>query len=362
MIKSPLYHYHTKLGAKMVDFGGYEMPLYYSGIAEEHQKVRSHVGIFDVSHMGQIIISGLKANQFLQRILVSNIHSLQAGQSQYSLICNENGGIIDDLLVYRFPEIYMLVVNASNLEKNLNWLQKQNKENICIKNKSNEISLIALQGPSSRLLISDLFGSCVESLSFCHFVQTTKYGSSLTISRTGYTGELGYELYCTLENVEACWEELAEKGVKYGLVYAGLGARDLLRMEMKYCLYGNDIDENTTPFEAGLRWVVDLDKEDFIGKSVLSKFLKNGTKQLVCFQLEEKAIPRKGYPICVEGHPIGMVTSGGFSSVLNRGIGMGFVKREYKKSGHKIEIDIRGKLKSAVVKKPPLYTKGTLYS
>ena len=362
MNKTPLHNHHVSLGAKMVNFGGFAMPVYYTGIAEEHQAVRTHAGLFDVSHMGQVIIKGENAQQYLQKIVVSDITSLSPGNAQYTVMCNENGGIIDDLLVYCYSDYYMLVVNAGNLEKILEWLIKNNGVKAHIEDKSNQMSLLAVQGPNSRKIVSDFTRISLEDLKYYQFIQSNQINSPITISRTGYTGELGYEIYCSDKNAGYLWDGLLKKGKKYRLVPTGLGARDILRMEMKYCLYGNDIDETTHPFEAGLGWVVSLDKDDFIGQEALIPMKRDFPKRLICFQMEERAIPRKGYPIWINDEERGVVTSGGFSSVLNIGVGMGYVHRKFSKAGNQIGIDVRGKVKNALIKKPPLYTHGTLYS
>ena len=362
MNKTPLHDHHTAMGAKMVNFGGYDMPVYYTGIAEEHQAVRTHAGLFDVSHMGQLLIFGENAQEFLQNILVSDISNLSPGCAMYTVMCNENGGIIDDLLVYCYSDHYMLVVNAGNLEKNLEWLKRNNDEVVQIEDKSNRFSLLAVQGPNSRKIVSDFTRDSLEEVKFYQFIQSNQFNSPVTISRTGYTGELGYEIYCGNEDANFLWEDILKKGKGYGLVPAGLGARDLLRMEMKYCLYGNDIDESTNPLEAGLGWVVGMEKDFFIGQEALKAMKNDISRKLICFCMEERAIPRNGYSILVNDEEIGKVTSGGFSTVLNRGIGMGFVQRKYSKGGNQVGIDVRGKMKTALIKNPPLYTNGTLYS
>ena len=362
MNKTPLHDHHVALGAKMVNFGGFEMPVYYSGISEEHQAVRNHAGLFDVSHMGQVIIKGKNSQKYLQKMVTSDLTSLTPGNAQYTVMCNENGGIIDDLLVYCFPDYYMLVVNAGNLEKNLEWLNRNNNVKAHIEDKSKQMSLLAIQGPNSREIVSDFTQISLENLKFYQFIQSNKFNSPITISRTGYTGELGYEMYCSNQDAGSLWDDLLKKGKKHRLVPTGLGARDLLRMEMKYCLYGNDIDETTHPFEAGLGWVVALDKDEFIGKEALIPMKKDISKRLICFQMKDRAIPRKGYTIWINDKEIGVVTSGGFSSVLDMGVGMGYVNKEFCKAGNKIGIDIRGNVKNAIIKKPPLYTHGTLYS
>jgi len=359
MKKTLLHNQHIKLNAKMVEFSGFEMPVYYTGITEEHQTVRTNAGLFDVSHMGQIIVSGKGSEDFLQNILVSDISTLSVGCAQYTVMCNEEGGIIDDLLVYRYIDRYMLVVNAGNLEKDLNWMEVNNNKNISLEDKTSEIILLAVQGPDSGKIVSEIFGNEVETLPFYQFFISDNNKFLFTVSRTGYTGELGYEIYCQAENGIFLWNEILNKGNKYGIVPAGLGARNLLRMEMKYCLYGNDIGESTNPYEAGIGWVVSIEKKYFIGMDALKKAKNTHSRKLICFQMNDKAIPRKGYKITKNGNEIGVVTSGGFSSIIKAGIGLGYVEKKIKYS--EIEINIRGRLKTALIKSPPLYTHGTLH-
>jgi len=311
--------------------------------------------------MGQIIVSGKRVKDFLQNILVSDISSLSAKCARYTVMCNEEGGIIDDLLVYRYIDKYMLVVNAGNLVKDLNWMKLNNDENILIEDKSNDIILFAVQGPTSGKIVSEVFGNRVDTLPFYQFFISDNFEFPLTVSRTGYTGELGYEIYCHTKNGKFLWNEILKKGKKYGIVPAGLGARNLLRMEMKYCLYGNDIDESTNPYEADLGWVVSLEKRYFIGMDALRKAKEDHSRKLICFQMNDKAIPRKGYQITKNGVEVGVVTSGGFSSVLKAGIGIGYIEKLLKKSDSEIGINIRGRSKPALIKSPPLYTHGTLY-
>ncbi len=366
MNKTPLHAKHSALGAKLVSFSGYEMPIFYSGISEEHRAVRNSAGLFDVSHMGQIFIKGNNRMQFLDKILTSDISTLSPGCAQYSVMCNSNGGIIDDLLVYCYKNYFMLVVNAGNKRKILKWLESNNNNNnnnnIDIEDKSSKISIIAIKGPKSRKILSKIFEEDLKALSFYNFFDTKFQNKGLTISRTGYTGELGYEIYCSNDIVVPIWDSLLDFGKTKGLVPAGLGARDLLRIEMKYCLYGNDINDTVNPFEAGLGWVVSLDKKYFIGKEKLENLKSKILKKLICFKMEEKAIPRNGYSIIKSNKILGKVTSGGFSSVLNQGIGMGFVSKEFSGAGNQVEIDVRGKLKKAKIQKSPLYQNGTLYA
>jgi len=342
----------------MVDFAGYEMPLQYAGILKEHRAVRSAAGLFDVSHMGEFIISGPGAELFLDRMTINNVSEMKPGQAQYSAMCLPHGGIIDDLLVYRLKDNFMLVVNAANLEKDLRWLKSHCPEDVQIEDQSQKIALLALQGPSSREILS-LVSENISELSFYNFIEGEIGTYSALIARTGYTGELGYEIYAPAPEIKAIWEILFSAGKEKGLLAVGLGCRDTLRMEMKYCLYGNDIDETTNPIEAGLGWITKLAKPEFIGKSAIIEAKKNINRRLVCFEMQEKAIPRQGYKIFYEGYEIGKVTSGSQSPSLNKGIGLGYVNLEYSKSGTEVMIEIRGKMKTAQVQVQPLYKDGS---
>lgn len=353
--KTPLYDKHVQLGAKIVPFAGYLMPVQYRGIVEEHLNVRNKAGIFDVSHMGEFIISGRNAGDFVNYVTTNDVRKLVDGQAQYSVMCYPDGGIVDDLLVYRFPDYFMMVVNASNIQKDFEWLKGHLSEGVELKNVSEEIALIAVQGPYSRDILQNLTDFNLREIAFYHFAEVLFAGRKVVISRTGYTGELGFEIYHSPEYSEYLWDEIMNAGEKYDLMPAGLGARDTLRLEMKYALYGNDIDQTTNPIEAGLGWVVKLDKGDFIGRESLERAKREGVKRkLVAFVLEDKGIPRHGYGILSEeGDKIGHVTSGSISPVLNKPIGLGYVLKEYSGIGTEIYIDYRGKKLKAKVVKPP---------
>ncbi len=351
MKKTALYDQHVQLGAKMVPFAGFRMPVTYpGGMQKEYDAVRNQVGIFDVSHMGQFYITGEKAGEFLQYVTVNNVEKLKTGHAQYSAMCNETGGIIDDLIVYKLHHGYMMVVNAANIPKDLEWLRSHSYDGVKIADKSGEISLIAVQGPLSRKVLSRIVTGH-ESLSFYTFTHIDFHGKEILLSRTGYTGELGYEIYTDHETAREIWDLLlAEPEVSP----AGLAVRDILRMEMKYCLYGNDIDETTNPIEAGLGWITDLNKGEFTGSEALKAVKENKpARRLVTFIMEERGIPRKDYEIIAAGEPVGTVTSGTQSLGLKQGIGIGYIRRDQAKAGTPIQINIRNKFVQARTVKPP---------
>lgn len=341
-----MYGIHRQLGAKIVPFGGYEMPVQYAGIIEEHKAVREAVGVFDVSHMGEFIVQGKNALEFLQRVTVNDVAKLHAGDVQYSAMCYDNGGIVDDLLVYMMDEgHYMLVVNASNIAKDLDWLTGHLAGDVSLRDESDAIALLAVQGPKSLSTLQKMTPVDLSSIAYYHYVRSTVAGTEATISRTGYTGELGFEIYFPAEHAERVWRQIFEAGKEFGIAPIGLGARDTLRLEMGYCLYGNDIDQTTNTLEAGLGWITKLGKGDFVGKPVLEKVKSEGLKRkLVGIQVKEKAVPRHGYPICANGASVGSVTSGTFSPSLERGIAMGYVTIGNASVGTSLSVDVRGKL------------------
>ncbi len=346
MKKTRFYNIHDKLGAKIVDFAGYKMPIQYSSIIEEHKAVRSSVGVFDVSHMGQIRIKGPKAMDFIQYITVNNAGKLTPGRVQYSAMCYEDAGIVDDLLVYKISDVeVLLVVNASNIEKDFEWMKSNNKFDVEIINESDEYSLLAVQGPRSIDVVEKL---CSEpmNLEYYHF-QTVHYsGIELLISRTGYTGELGYEIYFKGNEADAelIWNKVFEFGAEFNIKPVGLAARDSLRLEMGYCLYGNDIDKSTNTLEAGLGWITKLGKDEFIGRDVLLQVKENvPDRKLVPMISDVKCFPRKGYDIAINGEVVGTITSGTVSPTLEKPIALGFVKREFAEKGNEVNFLIRGK-------------------
>jgi aminomethyltransferase len=356
--KTGFYDIHRELGAKIVEFAGYEMPIQYAGIMQEHKRVRNSVGLFDVSHMGEFFISGDNALAFLQKITINDVSSLEINQVQYSAMCYENGGIVDDLLVYRLQEQYMVVVNAANLEKDWNWMQDNMLSGVQMVNRSDDLSLLALQGPKAEATLSKLTDVQLADIPFYWLREGKVDGVDIMISRTGYTGEPGFELCFDKEYSEQVWNAIMQAGAEFDIEPIGLASRDTLRLEMKYCLYGNDIDKTTNPIEAGLAWITKIDKGDFIGKAVIRKAKEEGVaRKLIAFQLEGKGFPRHDYKIFKDGDEIGYVTSGTFSPMLEKGIGMGYVAAGASKIGTSIEIDIRGKSVPAILIKPPFYKK-----
>lgn len=352
--KTPFYGKHVALGAKIVPFAGYLMPIQYSGIMDEHRAVRNAVGVFDVTHMGEFIVKGPDAGAFLNRLTVNDVAALEIGQVQYSAMCYPDGGIVDDLLVYRFADHYMMVVNASNIDKDFAWAKENLPEGVELSNVSEETALLAIQGPDSFAVLQKLTDVALHNIPFYHFTEGKLAGIEMIISRTGYTGERGFELYHDPAYSAQLWDAIFESGQEYNIQPVGLGARDTLRLEMKYCLYGNDIDQTTNPLEAGLGWITKLKKGDFIGREVLLKVKEAGPeRRLVAFEMSDKGIPRHGYPIFVEDNEVGLVTSGTQSPSLNIGIGLGYVKKEFSRVGSGLLIDVRGRKLKAVIVKPP---------
>ena len=352
---------HKKLGAKLVDFAGYQMPVQYSSIIDEHKTVRSTVGVFDVSHMGEVIVKGEKALDFVQYITTNDASKLTPGRVQYSAMCYENGGIVDDLLVYKInEEEFMLVVNASNKDKDFEWMKKNNKFNVELKDESDEYSLLAVQGPESMKVMQKITDTKIDNLEYYHFLKAKVAGVEMILSRTGYTGELGYELYFKGDEAtaEKIWNAVFEAGEEFGIKPTGLGARDSLRLEMGFCLYGNDIDQTTNPLEAGLGWITKLKKGDFIGGDVLKKVKEEGTKRkLVPMVTDEKAFPRHGYEIGVNGSKVGYVTSGTVSPILGKPIALGYVDKEFAEEGKNVNILIRDKEIPVTIVKLPFVVK-----
>ncbi len=346
MKKTKFYNIHKKLGAKLVEFAGFEMPIQYSSIIAEHKAVRNSVGVFDVSHMGEVFISGEKALDFVQNITVNDASKLFPGRVQYSAMCYQDGGIVDDLLVYKIDENnFMLVVNASNITKDVEWMNQNNSFGVVIDNQSDDYSLLAVQGPNSKKVISNLLAEEIN-LDYYHFNNYKLNGKNILISRTGYTGELGYEIYvkCDEEFAENLWNQLFDLGKEFNIQPIGLGARDTLRLEMGYCLYGNDIDKSTNPLEAGLGWITKLKKENFIGKKALLESKEKGfSKKLVPLTSDERVFPRHGFDITANGKRIGVVTSGTVSPVLEKPIALGYVEPAYASPDTKLFFNVRGK-------------------
>ena len=362
--KTPFNREHSTLGAKLIDFGGFEMPVQYEGIRQEHSAVREHAGLFDVSHMGEFFVSGENALSLIQKVTINDASKLTPGKAQYSAMCYEDGGIVDDLLVYMLAKNrYMLVVNASNIEKDFNWISGQNSMGAELDNRSEEIALLALQGPASVKILQQLTNTEVDKIAFYTFETGSVAGEDeIMISATGYTGESGFELYIDLSKADPLkiWSALFEAGENVNLKPVGLGARDTLRLEMGYALYGNDITRETTPLEARMGWLTKLEKENFIGKSALLNQKDAGIKRrLMGFEVTEpRSIPRTGYTIEDEqGTEIGFVTSGTQSITLNKAVGMGYLSIEKANEGEKIYINIRNKKAAAIVVKPPFLKK-----
>lgn len=349
---------HEKLGAKMVSFAGYKMPVQYEGINIEHETVRKAIGVFDVSHMGEFLIEGEHALSLIQKVTSNDASKLNINDAQYSCMPNDKGGIVDDLIVYRIKEnTYLLVVNASNIEKDWDWIASQNDVNANMRNISDAYSLLAIQGPKAVEAMQSLTSIDLSEIPFYKFRVADFAGiDHVIISATGYTGSGGFEIYCKNDEVEQIWNKVFEAGANYGIKPIGLAARDTLRLEMGYCLYGNDIDDSTSPIEAGLGWITKFSK-DFTNSEVLKKQKEEGVnRRLKAFELDERGIPRQGYDIVNEkGEKIGLVTSGTMSPSLKKGIGLGYVQTGYTKLGTKIFIQIRNKTVAATLVKLPFY-------
>ncbi|WP_266204276.1 glycine cleavage system aminomethyltransferase GcvT [Pontibacter kalidii] len=358
--KIALNEVHEALGAKMVPFAGYNMPVRYSSDIEEHKTVREAVGIFDVSHMGEFRLRGPKALDLIQRVTSNDASKLENGKIQYSCLPNEDGGIVDDLLVYRLAEEeYLLVVNASNIEKDWNWISKYNTGGVEMENISDNISLFAVQGPKAAEALQSLTKVDLSGMAYYTFEKGEFAGAQdVIVSATGYTGAGGFEIYVKNEDARKVFDAIMEAGKPYGIKPIGLGARDTLRLEMGFCLYGNDIDDTTSPLEAGLGWITKFNK-DFVNAEDLKAQKEQGvSRKLIGFEMLEKAIPRSHYEIVnAEGEKIGEVTSGTMSPSLGKGIGLGYVANDYSKAGTEIFIRIRNKDMKAQVVKPPFVKK-----
>lgn len=358
MKRTPLYSLHIEAGARMVPFAGYEMPIEYSGITLEHMAVRTSAGLFDVSHMGEFWVKGPNALKFLQRITSNDVSQLKPGKIQYTCFPNGRGGIVDDLLVYQYDDDkYMLVVNASNIQKDWDWCVQNCIGGMEIGNASDRISLLAIQGPKAEEILNLLTDIDLASIEPYSFVTGKIAGiDEVIISKTGYTGAGGFELYAHNQDAVQLWNEIMNAGEAFGLIPAGLGARDTLRLEMGFCLYGNDIDETTSPIEAGLSWITKLTPEKkFADKKLLQEQKANGTERVLKgFKMNERAIPRQGYSLVNEsGKEIGVVTSGSMSPVLKQGIGLGYIRKEYTSVGTQIFVVIRNRKVPAQISKTP---------
>jgi aminomethyltransferase len=347
----------------MVPFAGFEMPVQYpTGITAEHKAVRERAGLFDVSHMGELELRGPDALALVQRVTVNDASRLAVGQAQYSAMCLGHGGIVDDLLVYRYPDHYMLVVNASNHDKDLDWIRAAaGGLDVAIEDRSDETALLAVQGPSSRELLRPFVDFDVDEVGYYRFREGTVAGVAGTISATGYTGEDGFELYVPAAGAVALWRTVLAAGQAVGLLPAGLGARDTLRLEMGYPLYGNDLDEEHTPLEAGLGWLTKLDKGEFTGRDALLAQKQRGLdRRLVGLVLAERGFPRPGYRVLANGQDVGVVTSGTVSPTLGEGIALAYVPTALSQPGTELQIDLRGRSARAHVVRPPFHTDGSL--
>jgi len=358
--KTPLHEEHVRLGAKMIPFGDWIMPVQYSGIMDEHQAVRNNVGVFDISHMGQLVATGPTAGAWLNEMLTNNTQKLEVGTGQYTFLLNESGGIIDDLIVYRTaPEEFLLVVNASRTDEDFAWLERHRTDNVSLSNRSADYGGLAIQGPRVVDLFHAILGDDVELPPRNAIVDLASKGKDLLIARTGYTGEDGVEVFFPAADAALVWNEVLDKGKALGIRPCGLGARDTLRLEMCYPLNGSDLSPEHNPIEAGLGFFVDLKKPKFIGREELIKAKENGTaNRLVPFRMKSKGPPpRPHYSVWREGEQIGEATSGTLSPSLNQGIGMAYVATPHARAETEIEIEIRGQKFPATIEKKPLYKK-----
>ncbi len=359
--KTALYERHREAGAKMVPFAGYLMPLQYSGQIAEHQAVRRGLGIFDLSHMGEFRLRGKDALAAVDRLVTNRVAGTEPGQAVYSPMCRPDGGIVDDLIAYHLEDSVLLVVNAANLDKDEAWVREHLPPSVGFENESGRTSLIAVQGPGTEAFLARLTAADLGAMDTYTAVPGTVAEIECLISRTGYTGEDGFELYVADARAPALWDRLREAGEAEGMVPVGLAARDTLRFEMGYCLYGNDIDDTTSPLEAGLGWTVKLEKDDFLGRDALRAQKEAGIRRrLVGLRPEkEKVIPRKGYPVTDGEAEIGEVTSGTFAPSLGRGLAMGYVESSRAAAGKPVGIDVRGRTETAAVVRLPFYTEGS---
>jgi aminomethyltransferase len=355
--RTPLYELHREAGAKFVDFGGWEMPVQYAGIIEEHRAVRTSVGLFDVSHMGEIEIRGPRALEVVQRLTTNDASKLEVCQVQYSTLCYPHGGIVDDLTVYRLGlDHFLLCVNAGNIDKDFTWIIEQAHGDADIVNTSAQIAQLALQGRQAQATLQAFCDTALDDIRYYWSAKGRVRGIETLISRTGYTGEDGFEMYCSASEGPELWRALMEAGAPYQIKPIGLGARDTLRLEMGYALYGNDITADTTPLQAGLGWIVKLNKGDFVGREALAKERSGGIKRrLIGLEMIDRGVARAHYHILVDGEVVGEVTSGTMSPSLNKSVGLGYVRTECAKVGTLVHVDIRGKPVQARVAATPFY-------
>ncbi|MEM7676685.1 MAG: glycine cleavage system aminomethyltransferase GcvT [Myxococcota bacterium] len=360
LLKTPLHAKHVEAGGRMVPFAGYSMPVQYSGLTDEHLAVRRAVGLFDVSHMGEVFFEGERAAEVADRIVTNNIGKQSPGQAVYSAMCRPDGGVIDDLVAYKFSDQkVMICVNAANRAKDFEWMKAQAGADCDVTDRSDEYGQIAVQGPKAAELLARLTDRDVSAIKTYRFIEGPIAGRSMIIARTGYTGEDGFELYCAAEDAADVWSALLEEGRTLGAVPAGLGARDSLRLEYCFALYGNDIDESTNPYEAGLGWVVKLKKgSGFVGRSALSRIKAEGPqRKLVPFELTGKGIARQGHAVLIDGKEVGKVTSGTKTPSVGKAIGLAYLPTQKSEEGTLFQVDIRGKPVDAVVTSRPFLKK-----
>ena len=356
MKKTAFNNIHKKFGAKLVDFAGYEMPVQYEGIIAEHKAVRESVGVFDVSHMGEVEVRGKDAFDFVQRITTNDVSKLETGDVQYSAMCLKDGGIVDDLLVYNCGDHYILVINASNIDKDIKWMQENLSGDVTLKNISDETSLLAVQGKNSLATLQKLTDINLSEIEYYKFVTGNIAGQDAIISHTGYTGEkVCFELYTSsdIKKSEDLWNAIFEAGKEFGIKPAGLGARDTLRLEHAFRLYGNDMDETNNTIEAGLGWITKADKGDFNGKDAVIKAKETQEKKLVGFIVEDRSVARHGQEVFSGDKKIGVVTSGSMSPMLNKNIGLAYIDKGFNKTGTPVEIAVRDKKVKATITKTP---------
>lgn len=357
MKRTPLYDQHVELGARIVEFAGWEMPVWYEGIAAEHQAVRTRVGLFDVSHMGEFVIHGPDALANLRRLLTNDAATLEDNQAQYTLMPNESGGTVDDLLLYRLgSDVYLLVVNAANIDKDRSWLEEHLEGDVQLDDRSDDTGLIAVQGPRAPTVLSELTRMSIWKMGYYHFDRGDVQGVPAMVSRTGYTGEDGFEVMVEASDAPIVWSALLEAGKPHGIAPAGLGARDSLRIEASMPLYGHELDDETSALEAGLGWFVKLDKPEMVGMERFRREKEEGlARKLICFEVTGRGIARQGYAIYADGAQVGEVTSGLMSPTLSKSIGMGYVPPELAKVDTAIEVEVRGRMVPALVVKRPFY-------
>jgi aminomethyltransferase len=356
--KTVLYDEHVALGARIVDFAGWAMPVMYGGIVGEHRRVRETAGLFDVSHMGEFIVTGPDAQEALERLTTNRVSAIREGRVQYTAMCYENGGFVDDFLIYGLGDAYMLVVNASNREKDLDWILTNIEGDVSVRDVSDETALVALQGPLSERVLSRIVMGDLSTLAYYHWMKAPVAGCETTLSRTGYTGEDGFEIYCDPDDAAVIWRAILEAGRPEHVEPVGLGARDTLRLEMGYCLYGSELGPDRTPPEAGLMWVAKLGKGDFMGREAIVRKIDAGIGERIAgFELLERGVPRSGHLIFAGGEQVGTVTSGSHSPSLEKGIGLGYVRSDVY---GELSVEIRGRQVAGRIAEPPFYRDGSV--